>query len=345
MSARILVTGGAGFIGSAVVRQYLLETDAAVVNVDKLGYGADIRSLQGVEDASRYVFEQVDICERPEMERVFQEYRPDAVVHLAAESHVDHSIRDATEFLQTNIVGTYSLLEVVRAYWEKLSSGRQADFRFLHVSTDEVYGDLDRDEAAFTEASPYAPNSPYAATKASSDHLVRAWHRTYGLPVLITHCSNNYGPWQAADKLIPRMIGNALNREMLPVYGDGENIRDWLYVEDHARALRQVLAEGEHGRTYDIGGGCERSNLEVVRSICAQLDCLAPDPAGPYGRLIEFVTDRPGHDRRYAIDASRIRKELGWRPQEAFEMGLEKTVRWYLERAGGGRANFSMEAR
>ena len=329
----ILLTGGAGFVGSAVVRQLVRETDSTVVNVDALTYAANPDSLAETWGDARHRFQQADICDRESVRRLFHDYRPDAVMHLAAESHVDRSIAAPSVFVESNVVGTHNLLEAARDYWGRLDTGSRAQFRFHHVSTDEVYGDLGPDEPAFTEDTPYAPSSPYSASKAASDHLVRAWHRTYGLPVVISNCSNNYGPYQFPEKLIPLMILNALEGKPLPVYGKGENIRDWLYVEDHARALRTVLENGASGRTYNIGGRSERTNLDVVRTICRILDRLAPDAKGPHERLIQFVADRPGHDRRYAIDDTRIAQELGWRPLEDFESGLEKTVRWYLDNA------------
>ncbi|WP_026296530.1 dTDP-glucose 4,6-dehydratase [Thioalkalivibrio sp. ALJ2] len=328
---RILVTGGAGFIGSAVVRQYIAETDATVINVDALTYAGNPESLSDAREDSRHVFEHVDITDRAALERVFREHRPNAVMHLAAESHVDRSIEGPAAFVETNVTGTHNMLEAARSYWSALEGEAKERFRFHHVSTDEVYGDLGPEDPAFTEDTPYAPSSPYSASKAASDHLVRAWHRTYGLPVVITNCSNNYGPYQFPEKLIPLMVLNALDGRPLPVYGRGDNIRDWLYVEDHARALRHVLAHGASGRTYNIGGRCERTNLEVVHALCAVLDQLVPDEQGPYARLIEFVRDRPGHDRRYAIDDTRLANELGWQPTESFETGLRKTVQWYLE--------------
>lgn len=326
---RIVVTGGAGFIGSAVVRQLLAETDAFVVNVDKLTYAANLSSLPGAAENPRYAFEKVDICDGDALRRVFAEHRPDAVMHLAAESHVDRSIDGPGEFIQTNVVGTFRLLEAARGYWSSLRAEERAAFRFHHISTDEVFGTLG-DEGFFTETTPYSPNSPYSASKASSDHLVRAWHETYGMPVVLTNCSNNYGPYHFPEKLIPLVILKGLKGEPLPVYGKGDNIRDWLYVEDHARALRLVLDKGVIGESYNIGGYNERTNLDVVRTICALLDEMAPAGA-PHDRLITFVADRPGHDKRYAIDASKITRELGWRPQETFETGLRKTVAWYLE--------------
>ena len=328
---RILLTGGAGFIGSAVVRALINDTRSAIVNVDKLTYAGNLDSLGGARASDRHHFEQVDICDRQKLERIFREYRPDAVMHLAAESHVDRSIHGSEEFIKTNILGTYILLEVARAYLSELEGPKQQAFRFHHVSTDEVYGDLGPSDPAFTETTRYAPSSPYAASKASSDHLVRAWHRTYGLPVVITNCSNNYGPYQFPEKLIPLMILNALDGRPLPVYGKGDNVRDWLYVEDHVRGLLRVLTAGQVGTTYNIGGRSERTNIEVVRRICSLLDYLRPRSDGPHEQLIRFVSDRPGHDRRYAIDDTRIARELGWQPKESFESGLEKTVRWYLD--------------
>jgi len=327
----VLVTGGAGFIGSALTRMLIREKNCRVVNVDKLTYAGNLESLGDALDDPNHCFEQVDICDREAMDKVFAQYKPDAVMHLAAESHVDRSIHGPADFVQTNIVGTYTVLEAVRSYWNTLVGNAQENFRFHHVSTDEVYGDLATDDPAFSETTPYAPSSPYSASKASSDHLVRAWNRTYGLPVLITNCSNNYGPYQFPEKLIPVIVLNALAGSKLPVYGKGENIRDWLYVDDHVRALFTVLTLGKIGRTYNIGGRCEKTNLEVVLGLCALLDSIVPRTDGPYGRLIEFVVDRPGHDRRYAIDDTRIASELGWMPRETFETGMEKTVRWYLD--------------
>jgi len=330
---RVLVTGGAGFIGSAVVRKLIRETSVVVINVDKLTYAGNLDSLAEARSHTRHIFEHVDICDRSELQRVFREHRPEAIIHLAAESHVDRSIHGPAAFVETNINGTYTLLETAREYWNELDGDLRPNFRFLHVSTDEVYGDLAPHELPFTEDTAYAPSSPYSASKAASDHLVRAWHRTYGLPVLITNCSNNYGPYQFPEKLIPLMILNAMQGEQLPVYGKGENIRDWLFVEDHASALLCVLAEGRVGRTYNIGGGNEMTNLEVVRRLCSLLDELAPNSAGPFERLIRFVPDRPGHDRRYAIDNARIAKELGWKQVQSFETGLKATVSWYLDNA------------
>jgi dTDP-glucose 4,6-dehydratase len=328
---KLLVTGGAGFIGSALVRQLLAETDDTVVNVDKLTYAGNLESLGDAHRNPRYRFEQVDICDTAEVERLFREHRPDAVMHLAAESHVDRSIGGPGEFIQTNIVGTYVLLEAARQYWYSLGEGGRSGFRFQHISTDEVYGSLGA-EGLFGETTPYQPSSPYSASKASSDHLVRAWHHTYGLPVLITNCSNNYGPYQFPEKLIPLMILNAVAGKSLPVYGKGENVRDWLYVDDHVRGLRAVLERGRPGETYNIGGHNERTNLGVVREVCRLLDERLPDsPHRPHDHLIELVADRPGHDLRYAIDAGKIERELGWSPAEDFASGLRKTVQWYLD--------------
>lgn len=330
---KFLITGGAGFIGSALVRQIINHTDDSVVNIDKLTYAGNLESLAEVAGNARYAFEQVDICDRAELDRVFAEHKPDAVMHLAAESHVDRSIDSAGEFVQTNIVGTFTLLEAARAYWQALDADKRAAFRFHHISTDEVYGDLHGTDDLFTETTPYAPSSPYSASKAGSDHLVRAWQRTYGLPTVVTNCSNNYGPYHFPEKLIPLMILNAIHGKPLPVYGDGRQIRDWLFVEDHARALYEVVTRGEVGETYNIGGHNEKANIDVVRTICALLEELAPNkPEGvaKYEDLITFVQDRPGHDARYAIDAAKIGRELGWKPQETFESGIRKTVEWYL---------------
>ena len=327
----LLVTGGAGFIGSEVVRQLLAETDWTVVNVDKLTYAGNLESLESVAGHPRYRFEQVDICEAPAVRGLFERHRPGAVMHLAAESHVDRSIDGPGEFVRTNVWGTYTLLQEALRHWRTLPPERRAAFRFHHVSTDEVYGSLGP-TGRFTEDTPYAPNSPYSASTASSDHLVRAWFHTYGLPVVTSNCSNNYGPFQFPEKLIPLVTLNALEGRPLPVYGKGDNVRDWLYVGDHARALRSVLTAGTPGETYNVGGNNERTNLEVVRTICAVLDQLLPDsPHRPHERLVTFVTDRPGHDRRYAIDASKIARDLGWTPAESFESGLRKTVQWYLD--------------
>jgi dTDP-glucose 4,6-dehydratase len=328
---KILVTGGAGFIGSALIRYLVSESPARAINLDGLTYAGNLESLGEALHHHRHAFEHVNITDRSSIDRVLREHQPTAIMHLAAESHVDRSITGPGAFIETNITGTYHLLEAARTYWMGLEGDAKVQFRFHHVSTDEVYGDLGPDEPPFTEETPYAPSSPYSASKAASDHLVRAWHRTYGLPVIITNCSNNYGPYQFPEKLIPLMILNALDGKLLPVYGRGENVRDWLYVEDHARALWHVLEHGEVGRTYNIGGRCERTNLEVVKALCTILDELAPDPKGPYERLIQFVADRPGHDRRYAIDDTRIATELGWQPRESFESGLRKTVQWYLD--------------
>ena len=329
---RIVVTGGAGFIGSALCRYLVGEMGESVLNIDKLTYAANLHSLAPIDESPNYQFLKADICDTAAMSAALAAFQPDAVMHLAAESHVDRSITGSAEFIQTNVVGTYSLLEAVRGYWGQLADGKRDDFRFLHISTDEVYGSLG-DEGLFEETTPYDPSSPYSASKAASDHLVMAWHRTYGLPVLMTNCSNNYGPYHFPEKLIPLMILNALDGKPLPVYGDGRNIRDWLYVEDHARALYLVLSRGEVGRKYNVGGRNERTNLEVVQRICGVLDEVNPS-AAPHERLIKFVTDRPGHDRRYAIDCSRLTSELGWMPLESFETGIEKTVRWYLANAG-----------
>ncbi|TOK22482.1 dTDP-glucose 4,6-dehydratase [Vibrio parahaemolyticus] len=330
---KILVTGGAGFIGSAVVRHIIRDTQDSVVNLDKLTYAGNLESLVDVADSDRYYFEQVDICDRTELDRVFSEHQPDMVMHLAAESHVDRSIDGPAAFIETNVMGTYHLLEAARQYWSSLEEANKSAFRFHHISTDEVYGDLEGTDDLFTETTSYAPSSPYSASKASSDHLVRAWLRTYGLPTLVTNCSNNYGPYHFPEKLIPLMILNALDGKPLPVYGDGIQIRDWLFVEDHARALYKVVTEGEIGETYNIGGHNEKANIEVVKTICALLEELRPDkPAGveSYESLITYVKDRPGHDVRYAIDATKIAQELNWTPEETFESGIRKTVEWYL---------------
>jgi dTDP-glucose 4,6-dehydratase len=330
---KILVTGGAGFIGSAVVRHIIKNTNDAVVNVDKLTYAGNLESLIEVSTHERYAFEPIDICDRDALNRVFELHHPDAVMHLAAESHVDRSIDGPAAFIETNIVGTYTLLEAARAYWNQLDQARKAAFRFHHISTDEVYGDLEGTDDLFTETTSYAPSSPYSASKASSDHLVRAWQRTYGFPTMVTNCSNNYGPYHFPEKLIPLMILNALEGKSLPVYGNGMQIRDWLFVEDHARALYKVVTEGVIGETYNIGGHNEKANIEVVNTICALLEELVPNkPEGVahYADLITYVKDRPGHDVRYAIDASKIASELGWQPEETFESGIRKTVEWYL---------------
>ncbi|WP_137888133.1 dTDP-glucose 4,6-dehydratase [Pseudomonas sp. 2FE] len=335
---RILVTGGAGFIGSAVVRHLIQNTQYEVANLDKLTYAGNLESLISVSDSPRYRFHLVDICDGSALDAVFAAFKPTAVMHLAAESHVDRSIDGPADFIQTNIIGTYNLLEAVRRYWNALLADEKGSFRFHHISTDEVYGDLDGTDDLFTETTPYAPSSPYSASKAGSDHLVRAWQRTYGLPVLVTNCSNNYGPFHFPEKLIPHMILNAVHGKPLPVYGDGSQIRDWLFVEDHARALVEVVTKGKVGETYNIGGHNEKRNLEVVEIICELLDEFVPVTAEgdrgqtcSYKELITFVQDRPGHDRRYAIDASKIERELGWKPQETFESGIRKTVQWYLD--------------
>ncbi|MBT8348461.1 MAG: dTDP-glucose 4,6-dehydratase [Sulfurovum sp.] len=330
---KIIVTGGAGFIGSAVIRQYINDTEHEVINLDALTYAGNLESLSTIDQSSRYTFEHVDICDMKELERVFEQHQPDAIMHLAAESHVDRSIDGPAAFIQTNIVGTYNLLDVAKKYWDGLSSDRKDGFRFHHVSTDEVYGDLG-ETGYFTEETSYEPSSPYSASKASSDHLVRAWHRTYGLPIVITNCSNNYGAYQFPEKLIPLVTLNALEGKPLPIYGKGDQIRDWLHVDDHAQALRLVLETGKTGETYNIGGHNEKTNLEVVKTICSLLDELVPgSPHVPHESLITYVTDRPGHDLRYAIDADKIAAELGWTPQETFESGIEKTIRWYMENA------------
>ncbi len=334
---KILVTGGAGFIGSAVIRFLLNDTDNEVINLDKLTYAGNLDSVLPVANSRNYHFEQVDVCDREALDRVFQKHQPDAVMHLAAESHVDRSIDGPGDFIQTNLVGTYTMLEAGRSYWSGLGETARARFRFLHVSTDEVYGDLATCDDLFREDTSYDPSSPYAATKAGSDHLVRAWGRTFRFPVLITNCSNNYGPYQFPEKLIPHMILNALSAKPLPIYGDGSQIRDWLYVDDHARALYRVLSQGRIGETYNIGGLNEKKNLDVVKTICAIMDeAVTTKPAGVkrFSDLITFVTDRPGHDERYAIDASKINTDLGWTPDEDFESGIRKTVLWYLDNTG-----------
>ena len=337
----ILITGGAGFIGSAVVRYIINNTKDSVINIDKLTYAGNLESLVTINDNTRYHFEQVDICDRAELDRIFKQYQPDAVMHLAAESHVDRSITGPSDFIQTNIVGTYTLLEATREYWNTLPADTKKAFRFHHISTDEVYGDLphpdEQDDQGsnealllFTEETSYAPSSPYSASKASSDHLVRAWLRTYGLPTVLSNCSNNYGPYHFPEKLIPLVILNALEGKQLPIYGKGDQIRDWLYVEDHARALYKVVTTGKVGETYNIGGHNEKKNIEVVKSICSILDTLVPKVT-LYADQITYVTDRPGHDRRYAIDATKISNELNWEPEETFESGLRKTIEWYLD--------------
>jgi len=334
---KLLITGGAGFIGSAVIRHIIQTTEDEVVNLDKLTYAGNLESLAEVSGSERYVFEQVDICNRAEVDRVIAQYQPDAIMHLAAESHVDRSIDGPADFIETNIVGTYTLLEASRQYWQVLNGDKKANFRFHHISTDEVYGDLphpaevdDAEQHLFTETTPYAPSSPYSASKASSDHLVRAWLRTYGMPTLVTNCSNNYGPHHFPEKLIPLVILNAIEGKPLPVYGKGDQIRDWLYVDDHARALYKVVTEGTPGETYNIGGHNEKQNIEVVHTLCDILQELRPQESR-YRSLITYVKDRPGHDMRYAIDASKIQKELDWVPAETFETGIRKTVKWYLD--------------
>ena len=331
---KVLVTGGAGFIGSAVIRHLINDTTHNVLNLDKLTYAGNLDSLSSVASSERYQFSLTDICDRTALDAVFDDFKPDVIMHLAAESHVDRSIDGPAEFIETNIIGTYQLLEASRAYYNGLLPERQAGFRFHHISTDEVYGDLEGTDDLFTETTSYAPSSPYSASKASSDHLVRAWHRTFGLPVVLTNCSNNYGPYHFPEKLIPHMILNALAGKSLPVYGKGNQIRDWLYVEDHARALVLVATSAEVGEAYNIGGHNEKQNIEVVQTLCDLLEELHPQkPAGVanYKDLITFVKDRPGHDLRYAIDASKIELELGWKPRETFQTGLRKTVLWYLE--------------
>jgi dTDP-glucose 4,6-dehydratase len=329
----ILVTGGAGFIGANFVNEWFAAGEPGAVVLDKLTYAGNLGSLDGVTDQPGFHFVQADVCDRQAVQGALAQHRPLAIVHFAAESHVDRSIHGPAPFLQTNLIGTFELLEAAREYWSALPGAQRDGFRFLHVSTDEVYGSLDPTDAAFAETTAHAPNSPYAASKAGADHLVRAWHHTYGLPTLVINCSNNYGPYQFPEKLIPLMILNALDGKPLPVYGDGGNVRDWLYVSDHCAAIRLVLAQGRIGHTYNVGGGCERRNIDVVRAVCAALAALRPKAEGGYESQIEFVRDRPGHDRRYAIDASKIQRELGWRPAQAFESGLAKTVRWYLDHA------------
>jgi len=327
----VLVTGGAGFIGGNFVLDGLARSDERIVNLDALTYAGNLQTLASLAKDSRHVFVHGDICDRALVDRMLAEHRPRAIVHFAAESHVDRSIHGPGAFMRTNVEGTFTLLEAARAYWGALEGDAKADFRFLHVSTDEVYGSLGKDDAPFTETHPYEPNSPYSASKAASDHLVRAWHHTYGLPVLTTNCSNNYGPYQFPEKLIPLMIVNALAGKPLPIYGDGMNVRDWLYVTDHCSGIRRVLEAGRVGETYNIGGWNEMPNLEIVHTLCDLLDELRPDPVGSYRRLITYVKDRPGHDRRYAIDARKIERELGWRPAETFATGIRKTVQWYLK--------------
>ena len=336
MKKRFLITGGAGFIGSSVIRQIINNTNYDVVNVDKLTYAGNLAALKDVDKSERYRFEKVDICDTAEIRRVFTEYEPDIVMHLAAETHVDRSIDGPQDFIYTNIVGTYIILQEAMRFWENLGQGGNRSFRFHHISTDEVYGDLGSSESFFTEETPYQPSSPYSASKASSDHLVRAWFRTYGFPAVITNCSNNYGPYQVPEKLIPLTIKNALRGQEIPIYGGGDQIRDWLYVEDHAEALLRVALDGKLGETYNIGGNNEKTNIEVVKLICSILDTLSPGKipgVEKYEQLIAHVEDRAGHDYRYAIDASKILQELNWSPQESFETGLYKTVKWYLENA------------
>ena len=327
----ILVTGGAGFIGANFVLDWLAASDEPVLNLDALTYAGNLESLAPLQGDARHVFVRGDIGDRALLDHLFAQHRPRAVVHFAAESHVDRSILGPGAFIKTNVEGTFTLLEASRAHWSSLAGEARANFRFHHVSTDEVYGSLGKTDAPFTETHLYEPNSPYSASKAASDHLVRAWHHTYGLPVVTTNCSNNYGPYHFPEKLIPLMIVNALAGKALPVYGDGQQVRDWLYVKDHASAIRAVLARGTVGQTYNVGGWNEKPNIEIVQTICALLDEMRPDPAGPYSRLITYVTDRPGHDRRYAIDARKLERELGWRPAETFDTGIRKTVRWYLD--------------
>jgi len=328
---KILVTGGAGFIGSAVIRHIIQNTNNQVFNIDKLTYAGNLESLKEIDQHSNYEFKQIDICDTEQITAAIDAFQPHAIMHLAAESHVDRSIDGPAAFIQTNIVGTYTLLEAARKYWMELDTEAQQNFRFHHISTDEVYGDLEGTTDLFTETTSYAPSSPYSASKASSDHLVRAWYRTYGLPVIVTNCSNNYGPYHFPEKLIPLVILNALDAKPLPVYGNGQQIRDWLFVEDHARALYKVVTEGVVGETYNIGGHNEKQNIEVVKTICKILDELKPQANGQaYESLITFVKDRPGHDLRYAIDATKIQNELGWTPAETFETGIRKTVQWYL---------------
>jgi dTDP-glucose 4,6-dehydratase len=330
-SEMILVTGGAGFIGSNFVLDWLANGGGPLVNLDALTYAGNLENLSSLDGRADHVFVRGDICDRPLVDRLLARHRPHAIVHFAAESHVDRSIHGPAAFMQTNVTGTFTLLEATRSYFSSLDAESRAAFRFLHVSTDEVYGSLGPQDPPFTETSRYEPNSPYSASKAASDHLVRAWHHTYGLPVLTTNCSNNYGPYHFPEKLIPLMIVNALAGKPLPVYGDGMQVRDWLYVKDHCSAIREVLSRGKVGETYNVGGWNEKPNLEIVHSVCRLLDELRPDPAGPYARLITYVADRPGHDRRYAIDARKIERELGWRPAETFDTAIRKTVQWYLE--------------
>ncbi|WFQ78866.1 dTDP-glucose 4,6-dehydratase [Xenorhabdus sp. SF857] len=336
---KILVTGGAGFIGSALIRHIINHTNDSVINVDKLTYAGNLESLKEIDSSPRYNFEKADICDHNRLDNILEQYQPDAIMHLAAESHVDRSISGPDDFIKTNIIGTYTLLEATRNYWQQLPEGKKNKFIFHHISTDEVYGDLPHPDQCpdnttlplFTEKTAYAPSSPYSASKASSDHLVRAWHRTYGLPTIVTNCSNNYGPYHFPEKLIPLVILNALEGKPLPIYGEGDQIRDWLYVEDHAQALYKVVTMGKIGETYNIGGHNEKKNIEVVNTICKLLDELKPKSQGSYQDQITYVADRPGHDRRYAIDASKISRDLGWQPQETFEEGIRKTIHWYLD--------------
>lgn len=328
---KILITGGSGFIGSALVRYIIENTSDSVINVDKLTYASDPKSLESVRNNKRYFFENVDICDALELKRIFEIYKPDAIMHLAAETHVDRSIKRPADFIQANIVGTFQLLEAAKEYWKNLNNNQRSNFKFHHISTDEVYGDLESGNKLFTELTPYNPSSPYSASKAASDHLVRAWNRTYKLPVVLTNCSNNYGPFQFPEKLIPLVILNALEGEPLPIYGAGDQVRDWLYVEDHAVALYTVVNDGKVGETYNIGGHNEKSNIDVVMAICSILDSLVPLESGFYREQIVHVADRPGHDKRYAIDASKIQEELFWEPRESFESGLRKTILWHLE--------------
>lgn len=330
----ILITGGAGFIGANFVLDWLEKKDEPVVNLDKLTYAGNLKNLSGLKRDTRHIFVQGDIGDRDLVRKLLEQHRPRAIINFAAESHVDRSIHGPEDFIQTNVVGTFHLLEETRRHWLSRPEAEQANFRFLHVSTDEVYGSLGPTDAAFTESTAFAPNSPYSASKASSDHLVRAYHHTYGLPVLTTNCSNNYGPYQFPEKLIPLMILNASQGKPLPIYGDGMNVRDWLYVTDHCSAIRTVLVNGRLGETYNIGGWNEMPNIEIVKTVCALLDEMRPDAAGPYARLLNYVKDRPGHDRRYAIDASKIHNELNWKPAETFDTGIRKTVRWYLDNMG-----------
>ncbi|NRF32513.1 dTDP-glucose 4,6-dehydratase [Vibrio coralliilyticus] len=330
---KILITGGAGFIGSSVIRHIIKDTSDEVLNLDKLTYAGNLESIAEIEHSNRYFFEQIDICDKSELTRAFNQFQPDAVMHLAAESHVDRSIDGPSSFIETNIIGTYNLLEVAREYWNKLEDHKKSLFKFHHISTDEVYGDLAETDELFTEITPYSPSSPYSASKASSDHLVRAWQRTYGFPTVVTNCSNNYGPYHFPEKLIPLIILNAIEGKELPIYGNGMQVRDWLYVEDHARALYKVVTQGEIGETYNIGGHNEKTNIEVVRAICDLLEEFVPNKPKSiesYHELITYVADRPGHDARYAIDATKISDTLGWTPEETFESGIRKTVKWYL---------------